>query len=412
MRTRPVEPDGKLDRSSLSAASRPLPASSGYRKPRDLWEWQLAEIWKEILQAQKIGIDDDFFELGGQSLLALRMMHQVEDIYGRRLPLDVLAEGATVKHLAERLRRESRNEIQSAIVPIQPSGSRPPFFFLHGDWWGALYGRKLARLLGPDQPFYAIMPNGFEGDPMPPTVEAMAEQNLRRLVEFQPQGPYLLGGYCGGGHIAYETARQMAEKGLEVGVVILVDAWVLRQLEWLRTAVRCAGWLARLGGPAEARLYERLRSYSRRFMRNYRRGMPTLLGALLRVARRDLLPCLGIPRQASLAGRTIDTLYEDMPDAQRLTAIVNYRPKPYAGRVVLLASEWLKRHYLADGAAGWGRLAPRLEVFEVPGNHLSCLTTHIAVLAECIGKCLAIFPTKGWRGEGTKPPEKPAAEIA
>jgi thioesterase domain-containing protein/acyl carrier protein len=377
-----------------------------------LWEWQLAEIWKEVLKVQQIGINDDFFELGGHSLLALRMMHQVEDLCGRRLPLEVLFEEATVNRLAERLRTESRNEIQSAIVPIQPRGSRPPFFFLHGDWWGGVYCRKLARLLGPDQPFYGMMPNGFEGGPMPPTVEAMAEQNLQRLVEFQPQGPYLLGGYCGGGHVAYETARQMAEKGLEVRGVIIVDAWVLRQFECLRTVVRCAGRLARRGDPTEARLYERLRRYPMRFLRNYHRGIPALLGALLRVARRDLLQCLGIPRQASLAARTIDTLGGDKPDAQRLTAIVNYRPKPYAGRVALLASEWMKLNYLAEGTAGWGRLAPQTEVFEVPGNHTSCLTTHIATLAECMGKCLATFAEEVSKGEGTKPAEEPARGIA
>ena len=149
-------------------------------------------------------------------------MDRIEDAYGKRLSLATLFAGATIKHLAECLDAEGLSDRDSAIVPVQPRGSRPPFFFLHGG--GGLYCRKLARLLGQDQPFYGIMPNDVSDRPSSATVEAMAEENIRQLVALQPQGPYLLGGYCRGGLVAYEMARQMKQQGLEVGLVILLDA--------------------------------------------------------------------------------------------------------------------------------------------------------------------------------------------
>jgi len=392
----PLTPSGKIDRRALPSESRPRQAEDRYVQPRDVLEWQLATIWEELLNVRPIGIEHDFFDLGGHSLLAVRMMDRVENAFCQRLPLSILFQGATIKHLAECLRTESRKEVQSAIVPVQTSGSLPPFFFLHGDWNGGLYCRKLARLLGPEQPFYGVPPNGLDGNPLLPTIEAMAEENIRHLVALQPHGPYLLGGYCNGGHVVYEMARQMEQRGLEVGLVILLDAAVPRYFGWLKALVRGGGWLARLGADAQIRVYRQLRNYLLRTHSAYHRGLKALLTLYLRTARRKLLRLLGTPpEELGIQAPVFDDPGQYLPYQQFGLVLLNYRPKPFPGRVVLLRTKSLQENYPRDRTAGWGRLAPQLEVRELPGDHVTCQTVHIGLVAEHIGSCLRAVQGEG-----------------
>jgi amino acid adenylation domain-containing protein len=398
MEALPLTPSGKLDRRALPIGSRSRQAENRYVPPRDLQDWQLVKIWEEILNVRPIGIEHDFFDLGGHSLLAVRMMDRIEDAYGKCLPLATLFAEATIKHLAECLRTESLREVQSAIVLVQPGGSHPPFFFLHGDSWGGLYCRKLARLLGQEQPFYGVMPNGFDDKPLLPTVEAMAEENVRLLVALQPQGPYLLGGYCNGGQVAYEMARQMEQQGLEVGLVILLDAAVPLHIGWLKALTRFAGWLAKLDGGEQINLYGRLREYVVRAPSAYRKGLRTFLTLGLRTARTDLLRLLGTPPEAlGIPGPAFDDPERRLRDVRFRGILMNYRPKPYPGRVVLLRTRSLQGNYPSDRTAGWGKLVAQIEVHELPGNHATCQTEHVGVVAEHIGRCLHDFHAEAQR---------------
>jgi aspartate racemase len=388
----PLTPNGKVDRRALPLGRRSCQAARRYVPPRDPQELQLVKIWEELLNLRPIGIEHDFFDLGGHSLLAVRMMQRIEDTYGKGLPLATLFAEATIKHLAECLCTESLREVQSAIAPVQPGGSRPPLFFLHGDWWGGLYCRKLARLLGPEQPFYGVMPNGFDGKPLLPTVEAMAAENVRQLIALRPQGPYLLGGYCNGGLVAYEMARQLEQQGFEVGLVILLDAAVFRNFGWLKALVRCAGWLARLNVDPQTRVYARLRGYLVRVPSLFRRGLWPLLSSGLKTARRDLRRLLGnFLAGLGIPSPTFDNSERHLRMVRFGGILMNYRPKPYAGRVVLLRTKSLESSHPTDPTAGWGKPAPRIEVRELPGDHLAILSEHVGVVAEHIGRCLRAF---------------------
>jgi amino acid adenylation domain-containing protein len=394
----PLTPNGKVDRRALPSGSPLRPVEKGCIQPRDVLEWQLATIWEELLNVRPIGIEHDFFDLGGHSLLAVRMMDRIADAYGKRLPLSTLFAEATIKHLAECLRTESRREVQSAIVPVQPAGSLPPFFFLHGDWNGGLYCRKLARLLGPEQPFYGVPPNGLDGKPLLPTIEAMAEENIRHLVALQLHGPYLLGGYCNGGHVVYEMARQMEQRGLEVGLVILLDAAVPRYFGWLKALVRGGGWLARLGADAQIRVYRQLRNYLLRTHNAYHRGLRALLTLYLQTARRKLLRLLGTPpEKLGIQAPVVDDPEQYLRYQQFGLVLLNYRPKPFQGRVVLLRTKSLQENYPTDRTGGWGKLVSQLEVHELPGDHVTCQTVHIGLVAEHIGSCLRAFQEDGDR---------------
>ena len=394
----PLTPSGKLDRMALPAGSPSPPLGKPYVPPILPEEYQLVRIWEEILNVRPIGVLDNFFDLGGHSLLAIRMMDRIEDTYGKRLPVAALFSEATILHLTACLRRKSVEEIESGIVPVSAGGSRPPFFFLHGDLFGSLYYRRLARLLGPDQPFYGVMPNGGGGKPFLPTVEAMAEENIRKLITVRPQGPYFLGGYCNGGLVAYEMARQMEQQGLEVGLVLLVETLVPRHIGWLRALVHCVGALARLDVDKQASVYVRLRSQMAQTQKAYQEGTRAFLSLYIREARKIGMGLLGAPPEK--LGIGAPTLLGPMdfrryPQFGRILAY--YRPQAYQGRIVLLRTHDLDFSYPADRTAGWGKLAPQIEVHDLPGDHGTCMTEHMGDVAEHIGRCLQSYSPKAPR---------------
>ena len=394
----PLTPVGKIDRRTLPTLNRQPRAERGYIPPQDLLESQLVKIWEDILGVEPIGTEHDFFDLGGHSLLAVRMMDRIEDAYGQRLPIVTLFSGANIKHLAASLRAESLSEQRAPIVPVQTEGSQPPFYFLHGGV--GLYCRKLARLIGDDQPFYAVTSRDLYDDPSLDSVEAMAEENVRQLRALQPGGPYLLGGYCHGGLIAYEMARQMVSMGLDVGPVILLDAWVPRYFGWLKRMISFGGWIARLDPDTQTRLNARGRAFLVRAMNARHHGLRPFLHSCLRVAKTDFLT-ISNPSKASRG--TLSPPADAgslLGDIRYRGLLMNYRPKPYSGRVVMLRTQDAQVSYPTDATAGWGKLAAQVEVQNLPGDHITCQTEHVADVAERIGKCLEAISkpcTTGWK---------------
>lgn len=223
----PLMPNGKVDRRTIAAI---VETESRQDKvlalPRDNLERQLVRIWKQVLDTQEqIGVTDNFFDLGGHSLLAVGLMAQIQKWFGQELPLSILFEGATVKHLAEVLRGQAAVQTPSPIVPIQPKGSKPPFFCVHTGSGEVLCYEPWARYLDPDQPFYGVQDHFAykDGDPEI-SIEEMATIYVEALRSTQPVGPYLLGGWSFGGLVAFEMARQLVEAGYEVPLLVLVDA--------------------------------------------------------------------------------------------------------------------------------------------------------------------------------------------
>jgi acyl-CoA synthetase (AMP-forming)/AMP-acid ligase II/pimeloyl-ACP methyl ester carboxylesterase len=193
---------------------------------------QLIEIWMEILKVPSLTVEDNFFALGGNSLLALRMMTQIEKLCGRPLPLSLLLTGATIANLARYI-VEANNESASPLVPVQPKGGRQPLFFLHGDWaGGGFYCGRLAQQLGEDQPFFALPP-WRSGKQSASTLKDMAAYHIAAIREHTPKGPYLIGGYCIGATVAMEMARQLVAQGEKVTHLLLIDP-PLWGPQWLR----------------------------------------------------------------------------------------------------------------------------------------------------------------------------------
>ncbi|HEX5220542.1 MAG TPA: HAD-IIIC family phosphatase, partial [Verrucomicrobiae bacterium] len=189
-------------------------------------EKQLCEVWQELLRLERVGVHDDFFELGGHSFLAVRMFAQIEKLTGKRLPVLAIFQAPTVAQLAQRI---SETAVHSAppslIVPIQPNGARPPLFLVHGAGGDVMWGyANLVQHLAADQPVYGIQTRPTDPPDKFATLEDMAADYVEALREFRSEGPYRLGGYCFGGNLAYEMARQLRAQHQEVSFLALIES--------------------------------------------------------------------------------------------------------------------------------------------------------------------------------------------
>ncbi len=173
---------------------------------------------------ESIGRDQNYFDLGGDSSLAVHLFVQIEKTFSVKLPIFTLFEAPTIAELAAVLRRDAAPAGWSPLVAIQPNGSRLPFFCMHGAGGNVLIYRELSKLLGDDQPFYGLQAQGLDGSAPPLTkIEDMAALYVKEIRRVQPSGPYLLGGYCLGGTIAYEVAQQLRAQGQDVALLALLD---------------------------------------------------------------------------------------------------------------------------------------------------------------------------------------------
>ncbi|MDB6110672.1 MAG: amino acid adenylation protein, partial [Pedosphaera sp.] len=221
----PLSRNGKVDRPALPA---PQPTSGDldtHLAPRNEVERELQRLWELVLNVRPIGIRDKFFALGGHSLLAVRLLARIEKTFAKKLSVLTLFQHPTIEQLALVLRNTPGPEARSTIIEIQPHGARPPLMFVHGAGGGMFWGyNNLSRHLGEDQPVFAFESRALDGEEEFQSVEAMAGQYVADLKIFQPRGPYYLGGYCFGGVVAYEMARQLQAQGQKVGLLALINS--------------------------------------------------------------------------------------------------------------------------------------------------------------------------------------------
>ena len=220
----PLTPNGKLDRRALSAtAPEAQKETRAYVAPQTAMEQALAQIWAELLKVERVGIHDNFFALGGHSLLTFRLKTIIKNRLDYDLPLASLFQDPTIAGLAKFLASPAEEQGSSILVPVQPKGTRQPFFCMHPVGGQVMSYAGLARELGTDQPFYALqspdpaqLPSG--------TIEEMASLYIREIRRIQPTGPYLLGGWSMGGLLAFEMAHQLIEQGEKISLLALFDS--------------------------------------------------------------------------------------------------------------------------------------------------------------------------------------------
>lgn len=282
------------------------------------------------------------------------------------------------------------------VVAIQPGKStKRPFFFLHGDWLsGVSWCFSLARQLESDQPFYALEPFNFDGLPVPPPFEATAATHLKSLLAVQPEGPYLLGGFCNGGLLAYEMARQLHVQGQRVDLLVLMDPWWLVFPTRHRLAsgvINHIGELLRLGQDKQINayvllrhLYSYLRSPVYRSLEGYERFR--WRGDEEVDLKRDQNKVSSrLPRLDALFPR-VEVLRQDYPAVYDWIAMRYTLPGLYPGKITFFWDQeepWRRK--------GWRKVAEmnEIEVHIIPGRQMPMRTTYLHILAEHLNACLS-----------------------
>jgi amino acid adenylation domain-containing protein len=221
----PVTGIGKVDRRALPEPSHlEVKAFTDYAAPRNNTERILCRAWSEILGVERVGIDDNFFAIGGHSLLAAKMFARLDEEFGRSFPLGILLAAPTVRLLAERYDTSILPKQASALVPLMTAGTLPPIYAVPGIFGNIVGYSDLSQALGVEQPFYAFQSVGLDGKAAPlDSVEEMAKRYVSEMREVQPHGPYAIIGACFGATVAYEMAWQLLDAGDEVAFLGLLD---------------------------------------------------------------------------------------------------------------------------------------------------------------------------------------------
>ena len=222
----PLTPNGKIDSRALpEPQGRDVREPGAYAAPRDAIERMLCQVWSQVLKIEQVGLDDNFFEIGGHSLLAAKLFARLDEATGQSLTLGVLFSAPTVRQLAERYRHLSTlsNAPAQALVALRREGTRPPLYFLPGVFGNVVGYADFVRTLGADQPVYGLQALGLDGRTAPlDSIEAMASHYLTEIRVQQAYGPYALVGACFGATVAYEMARQLLATGEVVAFLGLI----------------------------------------------------------------------------------------------------------------------------------------------------------------------------------------------
>jgi amino acid adenylation domain-containing protein len=392
----PLTAGGKVDRAALPAPAHRDPDPRG-EEPRDYLEVQLIQLWEELLGAPGIGPTQDFFELGGNSLLALRLFSRINRRLECDLPVSTLFAGATVRQMADAIRDQkgSASGPASPVVPLQPHGPLPPLFLVHSADRGVMGYVNLVRHLGADQPVYGLRDLGEDlGRPL----SRIAADHVAALRTVQPRGPYHLCGWSFGGLVAYEMALQLERDGEPVAFVGLMDtmapSYVVR-FPWDDDAQLLAG-LAEL--------------VALRTGRSFSMDAEALEGLDLDEQIDRLVEQLHAHGAAPPGFSAERVRYERRLMTDRHRSLSGYTEGRFSGTLTLFRASRISRQHDPFFATfteeerwtyGWHRLSPHpVEVHPVPGSHtLIGSEPHVRVLARCMRESLAAARLRAGSGD-------------
>ena len=362
----PLTPNGKVDRHALKLCdSFHKPLVKNLIAPRTLTESLLANIWTELLNLECVGIDDNFFELGGDSLLAVRLMSQIQEKLAQNLPLSILFLNPTIEGLANNLDGQKDGLPWSPLVPIQSFGNKPPFFCVHPIFGTVFPYYELAHSLGLEQPFYGLQPLGVDGQHPPLTcIEDMAAYYIKALRTVQPQGPYFIGGWSFGGLVAFEMAQQLVASGQEVSLLAILDT------------------SSPTNKPDFWNGYKFLFTTTLRYILPFLLDYLYLLMPFAKFTSQNL-------KQQILRELTLLPMFPVFQANSKAT--MNYLAQPYQGQITLFKSSNQERITGLDSTLGWNQLSSAVNVHIVPGNHFTMLKKpNVQLLGEQLRQHLEI----------------------
>jgi thioesterase domain-containing protein len=373
----PLTPNGKVDRQALPPPNDTSAISNAScSEDRTLTEAQLILIWQDLLSTNSIGIDDNFFDIGGHSLLGARLLSRVEQSFDKRLPLQSLFLSPTIRTMARLLDTDEEHRKWSTLIPIQPNGSNPPLFCVAPPNANALGFAFLARRLGTEQPVFALQhqdvtnPERFYSARQ---YEEVAAEYIVAIRRIQPDGPYLLCGFCEGCHIAFDMARQLSAAGSTVGLLAMFDAWALENTGsyfryWLKKMAERCVQLFTDGHITNSPVYLR---------RQFGRLKRYVLSKCTVQTNKTLITNSPPPSQMA---RWVERMWPGKhfvpPVFDGLITVCRTKSQPF----------WRHR----DESLGWGvRAARGVEVIDIGGTHVTMLREpHVEQLAATLTDCL------------------------
>ena len=351
-----VPSDSTISGSSVSASS----ATAG----------RLIPVWQSLLRRSFVGVNDNFFSLGGDFHTADLLFAEIARSEGRELPSATIFHAPTITALASVLEQPKLPSF-SPFVQLKAGGEKPPILIAHG-LSGCASFSELAKHIQTEHPIYGIQAKGVDGLDEPfDRIEDMAQFYVEALIEQQLQAPYILIGYSFGGLVALEMAQVLSRRQKQIGLLVLIDAYP--HAHYLSVGQRL-----RLGAQRAARHFSEMKQRSIRGALSY----------LIHGAKRRL-------RIAGVHGS------EKAPEGSRLSlaqttrhvkdksylALARYRPRVYSGEIKFVKSA-SDTYFPGNPVPVWANLARTLEVQIVPGNHLNIVTTHFEGLAAVLTRYL------------------------
>jgi surfactin synthase thioesterase subunit/acyl carrier protein len=309
----------------------------------------LTPIWQRVLQLPSIGVHDNFFDLGGDSSLALQLFNEIAQACDRELPPVTIYQAPTIAALAALLEQPTTPRFPTLVL-LKPGAENPPVFIAHGVGGSVMDFFKPVRHIATDHPIYGMQARGIDGVDEPlERIEDMADFYLDAIKKLQPRGPYLLVGYSLGGLVVLEMAQRLSASGEKVALLAMLDAYP--HIRYLSLGQRVL-----------------------LILRQGRRGV------------RSIGNLSGSTPYRPPAGVSLTPAMQRVRDSGYL-ALSSYRPRFYPGKIKFVRAE-MSSAFPDDAAAVWANLAKEFEIDTVPGDHLGMIATHYESLAALLSRYL------------------------
>jgi thioesterase domain-containing protein/acyl carrier protein len=384
----PLGPNGKVDRKALPALKLERPElNKPLFPPRNEAEQKLVRIWEELLGIHPIGVRDNFFEIGGDSLLAAHLLLRIREAFGQDLPMSTLVHEATVEHLAGLIEGKAAESKWPSLVEVQSPRSKPPIYFIHALGGEILIYRPLAPHLGPDQPLYALRAQTDGGREPFTRIEDMAAHYLKEVLAIQQQGPFFLGGFSFGAIVAFEMAQQLQRQGHQVAFLAVIDMefpYLYRKYMWRLK------WFFKFAMNAPRWLFHGLWGYTLRqrlaLIRQRISVVREVIEGLLRLSEGDPhgFGAVVLPDLSNVPEKHCRVFHANHK------ALMAYVPQTYPGRITVVRARTQPLIRSFENDMGWAKLAAGgTDVIETPGFHSTIFNeSNIAFLAKGLRKAL------------------------
>jgi amino acid adenylation domain-containing protein len=359
-----------------------------FKPPKTLIENKLVEIWEVVLGVENIGINDNFFDLGGDSILAVQVFSKAgqEGIY---IQPRHLFQFQTIRELAKSVDGNQKAEEFKSLIPLQTNGNKAPIFFIPGSGGNAMYLKKLSHYMGHNQPFYGMQAIGIDGsrDPLK-SIEEIAAHYVNEITELFPEGPYHIAGHSFGAWVAYEMALQLSRQGKKPGFLGLVDMYAPKSIELkeILSLEDDAAWYLKI-----VDMLNRLFNLNIKFNLDELKDLSA--DAQLLFMKKKLEAAHLLPENSD------PLLIKGLLNIQKSNSRINYQPKEkYNGPISLIRADLevnnddcnFSGHFKDDEFLGWRKLSTyEVSVSYTKGDHLSMMREpNVIHLAEIINRLI------------------------